>query len=187
MLFEDTKFGYGGTVAHSWLVCGFIDTQVRRYEDSQRCLPMHQTACFWNCCPTGTIQKKTFPHVIKKCVYGICVLCVILLDGISPPPPPHVVSGQIQPYSTHSKQSVAFWTKSPKHHHNTNKEHRPEDLFFQIAAHNEAGGPAHGQCSDLCLSKPWDNCVTYYKETVPVRDRGGVGFLSQDFLGIVKN
>ena len=170
-------------MAHCWLVCGFIDTQVRRYEDSQRCLPMHQTACFWNCCPTGTIQKKNIPSCNKKvCVWDLCVVRhhIIRWDLFSPPPP-HVVSGQSHiVHTARPNRVLPFGQKAPKHHHNTNKEQARRSVF-QIAAHNEAGGPAHGQCSDLCLSKPWDNCVTYYKETVPVRDRNSVGYYHKIF------
>ena len=129
-------------MAHCWLVCGFIDTQVRRYEDSQRCLPMHQTACFWNCCPTGTIQKKTFPHVIKKCVYGICVLCVILLDGISPPtPPPHVVSGQSHIVHTARPNRVLPFGQKAPNIITTPIKNRPEDLFFKLLRTMRQGGP----------------------------------------------
>ena len=127
-------------MAHCWLVCGFIDTQVRRYEDSQRCLPMHQTACFWNCCPTGTIQKKTFPHVIKKCVYGICVLCVILLDGISPPPP-HVVSGQSHIVHTARPNRVLPFGQKAPNIITTPIKNRPEDLFFKLLRTMRQGGP----------------------------------------------
>ena len=35
-------------------------------------------------------------------------------------------------------------------------KNRPEDLFFKLLRTMRQWGPAHGQCSDLCLSKLWD-------------------------------
>ena len=128
------------------------------------------------------LWKKETTGIKKKCVYGICVLCVILLDGISPPPP-HVVSGQSHIVHTARPNRVLPFGQKAPNIITTPIKNRPEDLFFKLLRTMRQWGPAHGQCSDLCLSKLWDNCVTYYKETVPVRDRGGVGVLSQNLLG----
>ena len=141
MLFEDTKFGYGGTVAHCWLVCGFIDTQVRRYEDSQRCLPMHQTACFWNCCPTGTIQKKNIPSCNKKvCVWDLCVVRHIIRWDLAAAATCRVGT---EPYSTHTARPnrvLPFGQKAPNII-TTPIKNRPEDLFFKLLRTMRQGGP----------------------------------------------